>query len=80
LNVLGAGGVRQTEIHTAEPFVPEPSAFEFEVTTGNLKRCKSPGSDQIQAERETLHSEIHELPVKYDVLSVTTHNYILHHY
>jgi hypothetical protein len=26
LNVQGAGGVRQTEIHTAEPFVPEPSA------------------------------------------------------
>jgi hypothetical protein len=26
LNVHGAGGVRQTEMHTAEPFVPEPSA------------------------------------------------------
>jgi hypothetical protein len=25
LNVQGAGGIRQTEIHTAEPFVPEPS-------------------------------------------------------
>jgi hypothetical protein len=29
LNVQGAGGVRQTEIHTAEPFVPEPSALRF---------------------------------------------------
>jgi hypothetical protein len=28
LNVLGAGSVRQTEMHTAEPFVPEPSASE----------------------------------------------------
>jgi hypothetical protein len=26
LNVHGAGGVRQTEMHTSEPFVPEPSA------------------------------------------------------
>jgi hypothetical protein len=26
LNVHGAGGVRQTEMHTAEPFVLEPSA------------------------------------------------------
>jgi hypothetical protein len=29
LNVQGPGGIRQTEIHTAEPFVPEPSATEF---------------------------------------------------
>jgi hypothetical protein len=40
LNVHGAGGVRQTEIHTAEPFVPEPSASEFEVAIGKLKRHK----------------------------------------
>jgi hypothetical protein len=25
LNVHGASGVRPTEMHTAEPFVPEPS-------------------------------------------------------
>jgi hypothetical protein len=31
LNVRGAGGVRQTEMHTAEPFVAEPSAPEFEI-------------------------------------------------
>jgi hypothetical protein len=29
LNVQGSGGVRQTEIHTAEPFVPDPSAAEL---------------------------------------------------
>jgi hypothetical protein len=29
LNANGAGGVRQTEIHTAEPFVPEPSASDI---------------------------------------------------
>jgi hypothetical protein len=32
LNVQGAGGVTQTEIHTAEPFVPKPSTSEVEVT------------------------------------------------
>jgi hypothetical protein len=50
LNVHGAGGVRQTEIHTAEPFLPEPSASEDEVAVGKLKRYKSPGVDPIPAE------------------------------
>ena len=31
LNVHEVNDVRQTEIHTAEPLVPEPSAFEFEM-------------------------------------------------
>jgi hypothetical protein len=66
LNVNGADGVRQTEMHTAEPFVPEPSASEFEVAVGKLKRYKSPGVRQIPAELiqaggETLRSEIHKL-------------------
>ena len=30
-NVNGVSDVRQREIHTAEPLVPEPSAFEVEV-------------------------------------------------
>jgi len=30
LKVHGVNDVRQKEIHTAEPLVPEPSAFEFE--------------------------------------------------
>jgi hypothetical protein len=34
--VYGAGGVRQTEMHTAEPFVPEPSTSEAEVAIGKL--------------------------------------------
>jgi hypothetical protein len=37
LNVHGAGGVRQTEMHTAQPFVPELSASQVEVATGKLK-------------------------------------------
>jgi hypothetical protein len=31
LNVHGVNRVRQTEIHTAEPLVPEPSASEVEM-------------------------------------------------
>jgi hypothetical protein len=66
LNVHGACGGRQTEMHTAEPFVPEPSVSEVEVAIGKLKRCKSPGIDQIMAELiqaggETLCSEIRKL-------------------
>jgi hypothetical protein len=66
LNAHGAGGVRQTEMHTAEPFVPEPSASEVEVANWKLKRYKSPGIDQIPAELiqaggGTLRSEIHKL-------------------
>jgi hypothetical protein len=37
------GGVRQTEMHTAKPFVPEPSASEVEVAVQKLKKYKSPG-------------------------------------
>jgi hypothetical protein len=66
LNAHGAGGVRQTEMHTAEPFVPDPSASEVEVAVGKLKRYKSPGvdpipSELIQARGETLRWEIHKL-------------------
>jgi hypothetical protein len=50
LNVHGAHDVRQMDIHTAEPLVPEPSLIEVETTTGKLKRYKSPGTDQTPAE------------------------------
>jgi hypothetical protein len=60
------GGIRQTQMYTAEPFVPEPSASEVEVAIGKLKRYKSPGvhkipAELIEAEGETLRSEIHRL-------------------
>jgi hypothetical protein len=38
LNVHGASGVMQTEMHTAELFVPERSASEVEVAIGKLKK------------------------------------------
>jgi len=31
-NVHGVSNVRQTEIHAADPLVPEQRAFEFEIT------------------------------------------------
>jgi hypothetical protein len=35
-HVHGVKDVRQTEIHTAEPIVPEPSTFEFELVIEEL--------------------------------------------
>jgi hypothetical protein len=64
LNVHGAHDVRQMDIHTAEPLVPQPSLVKVEVAIENLKSYKSPGTDQIPVELikaggETLNSEIH---------------------
>jgi hypothetical protein len=66
LKVHGDNDVKQTEIHTADPLVPEPSAFEFEMAVEKLKRYKSPGIDQIPAELikaggSKICSEIHKL-------------------
>jgi len=49
LNVHGVRDVRQTEIHTAEPLVPESSAFEFELSIDKLKSHRSPGTAQTPA-------------------------------
>jgi hypothetical protein len=64
LNVHRVGDVRQIEIHTAEPLVPEPSPFKVEPATRKMKRYKSLGNYQIPAELasaggETLCSKIH---------------------
>jgi hypothetical protein len=50
LNVRGVSDVKEREIQTAEPLVPEPSAFEVEREIDNLKRHKSPSIDKIPAE------------------------------
>jgi hypothetical protein len=50
LNIQGLNDVRQTEVHTAEPLVPELSAFEVEMAIEKLKGHKSLGVDQIPAE------------------------------
>ena len=46
-NIHEINDVIQTEIHTAEPLVPEPSVSEFELAIEKLKSHKSPGIDQI---------------------------------
>jgi hypothetical protein len=48
LNVHKINDVRQTEIHRAEPLVPEPSASEVELAIEKLNSNKSPGTDQHQ--------------------------------
>ena len=50
LNVQRVNDVRQKEVHTAEPLVPEPSASEVGLAINKLKSHKSPGIDQILAE------------------------------
>jgi hypothetical protein len=66
LNVHGVNDVRRTEVHTAEPLVPERSDSEVEMATEELIKHKSPGIDQIPAEMikaggRTIRSEIHKL-------------------
>jgi len=66
LNIHGGNDVRQTEIHTTEPLVPEPSAFEVELAIQKLKSHKKPGTDQIPAEMikaggRTIRYEVHKL-------------------
>jgi len=66
LNVHGVNDITQTEIHTAEPLVPEPSASEVELAIEKLKSHKSPCIDQIPAELikaggRTTHCETHIL-------------------
>ena len=56
----------QTEIHTAEPLVFEPSVFEVELAIEELKRHKSSGTDQIPSELikagiRTICYQIHKL-------------------
>jgi hypothetical protein len=45
LNVHNVNDISQTEIHKAEPLVPEPSSLEGEIPIGKLKGYKSSGTD-----------------------------------
>ena len=42
--------IRQTDRHTAEPLVPEPSAFDVELVIGKINSHKLSGIDKIPAE------------------------------
>jgi hypothetical protein len=66
LNVHGVNHVRQAELHTAKPLVPQPRASEVEMATEKLERHKSPDIDQIPAESikaggRSIRSESHEI-------------------
>jgi hypothetical protein len=66
LNVHRVSDVRQIEIHTTEPLVPDPSPFEVEIAIEKFEKYKLPGRDHIPAELiqaggETLQTEIHKL-------------------
>ena len=50
LNVHGFNDVSSTEIHTTDPRVHQPSAFEFELDIEKLKSHKSPDIGQIRTE------------------------------
>ena len=68
MNVHGVHDVRQTETHTAEPLLPEPSEFEYQIAIEKLKRHKSPGTLQIPAELikeggRTICCQIHKIIV-----------------
>jgi hypothetical protein len=57
LNIHGVHDVRQMDIHTAEPLVPEPSLVKVEIAIGKLKSYKYPGTDLILAESIRTGSE-----------------------
>ena len=62
----GVKDAGQVEIPTADPLVPEPSAFEVELAIDRLKNHNSPGFDEIPAELikavgGTICLEIHKI-------------------
>jgi hypothetical protein len=66
LNVHGVNDVRQTEIHIAEPLVPQSSALEFELAIEKPRSHKLPDIDQIPAKLfkvggRKIRYEIHKL-------------------
>jgi hypothetical protein len=64
LNVHRVHDVRQIDIHTAEPLIPEPSLVKVEIAIRKLKCYKSPSTDQIPA-------ELIKAGVKYYILRYT---------
>jgi hypothetical protein len=51
LNVQRVSDVRQIEIYTADLLAAYPNPFEAKSFIAKLKMYKSPGSDQVPAER-----------------------------
>jgi hypothetical protein len=64
-SIHGVSDVRQTELQTAEPLMPEPNVFEVEMAIEKLNRHRSPGivqitSELIKAEGRIICYEIHQ--------------------
>jgi hypothetical protein len=57
----------QNEIHTAEPLVPDPSAFEFEFAI-ILQSHKSPDIDRIP--EELIKAEVENFAVIHKLISI----------
>jgi hypothetical protein len=88
LNVDRVSDVTQIEIRTTQPLVPDPSPFKVEMAIAKLKRYKSQGTDEIQAELieggGILHSKTHtrinsiwnkeELSDQWESIIVPVHN------
>jgi len=49
-HVHGVYDVRHIEVHTAEPLVPETSAYELQLPIEKIKSHKPPGINQIPSE------------------------------
>ena len=62
LNIHGVNGVRQTEIHTAQPILPEPSTFDFEMAIEKLKRGKSPVL--IKSQQNWLKQKVEQFAIR----------------
>jgi hypothetical protein len=58
---IGVSDVRQIEIHTAEPLVPDPSPFDVEMAIAEFIRYKSLCSDQIPTEMIQVGGEPSEI-------------------
>jgi dihydroorotase len=66
LNVHGVHDVRQMDIHTVEPLVPELSLVEVKIAIGKLRSYKSQCTNNIPAELikavvENLYTDIYRL-------------------
>jgi hypothetical protein len=74
LNMCEVNDVRQTELHTAEPLVSEPSVFEVELTIEKLKSHKSLGIDQTELHTaEPLVSEPSVFEVELTIEKLKSH-------
>jgi hypothetical protein len=65
-NVHAVIDFRQTQIHTAETLVPEPCAYEVELSIEKIKGHESPGIEEIPVQLiktggRTFGCEIHKL-------------------